>query len=237
MSYDKLQATREFSRWSGSYDRSILQWLLFGPAHRAIISRLRARFRDRPTAILDVGCGTGVFAARITAALPRATIWGVDLVNSMLIGGQERWQALRDQAVAVQGDSERLPFPDEAFDAVTCANSFHHYPHQDRAVAEMYRVLKPGGRLFLLDGCRDSLWGWFIYDICVAAVEGEVRHVSGRDLRQLLHGAGFDQMTQNVYHGPAPFLLTEGLVRPGMPAGVGRWADVTATSRTGVMSR
>ena len=44
-------------------------------------------------------------------------------------------------------------------------------------------------------------------------------------------------MTQNVYHGPAPFLLTEGLVRPVMPAGVGRWADVTATSRMVVVSR
>jgi ubiquinone/menaquinone biosynthesis C-methylase UbiE len=236
MSYDKAQAIQEFSRWSAGYDRSILQWLLFRPAHRAIITRLRARFRDRPVAILDVGCGTGVFAARIAAALPWATIWGVDLVNGMLTGGRERWQAHRDQTVPIQGDSERLPFPDGAFDAVTCANSFHHYPHQDRAVAEMYRVLRPGGRLFLLDGCRDSFWGWLIYDVCVAAVEGEVRHASGSDVRQLLHRAGFAQMTQTVYHGPAPFLLTEGLVRPGAPARVGRWAGVTATMRTGAMS-
>jgi ubiquinone/menaquinone biosynthesis C-methylase UbiE len=236
MPYEKSQATREFSRWSAGYDRSILQWLLFGPAHRFIITKLRARFGNRPTAILDVGCGTGLFAARIAAALPGATIWGIDLVNGMLAGGSERWQALQDQAAAIQGDSERLPFADGAFDAVTCANSFHHYPHQDRAVAEMYRVLRPGGRLFLLDGCRDSLWGWLVYDVCVAAVEGDVRHASGRDVRQLLHGAGFGRITQNVYHGPAPFLLTEGLVRPGAPAGVGRWADVTASSRTGVLS-
>ena len=71
------------------------EWLLFGPAHRAIINRLRARSGDRPTAILDVGCGTGVFAARIAAALPRATIWGVDLVAGMLAGGREggTWRA------------------------------------------------------------------------------------------------------------------------------------------------
>src|ERR1700733_5813388 len=105
MSYDKLQATREFSRWSGSYDRSILQWLLFGPAHRAIISRRRARFRKRPIAVLDVSRRTGLYAPRPPSGLTPATIWGVDLVNSMLTGGQERWQALRDQAAAVQGDS------------------------------------------------------------------------------------------------------------------------------------
>jgi SAM-dependent methyltransferase len=237
MSYDKAQATREFSRWSVGYDQSILQCLLFGPAHRAIISRLRSRCGDRPTTILDVGCGTGVFAAGIAAALPRATIWGVDLVDGMLTGGRERWRALRHQAVPVQGDSERLPFRDAAFDVVTCANSFHHYPRQDRAVAEMYRVLKPGGRLFLLDGCRDGLWGWFIYDVCVVAVEGDVRHASAGDIRGLLRGAGFAQMTQKVYQGPAPFLLTEGVAMPGTTVGAGRWAGVTATTRTGAMSR
>ena len=44
----------------------------------------------------------------------------------------------------VRGDSERLPFESGAFDIVTCANSFHHYPRQDRAVAEMRRVLRAG---------------------------------------------------------------------------------------------
>ena len=96
---------------------------------------------------------------------------------------------------------------------VTCANSFHHYPHQDCAVAEMYRVLKPGGRLFLVDGCRDGLWGWFIYDVCVAGVEGDVLHASARRIRNLFGRAGFVETSQKVYHGLAPFLLTEGVTR------------------------
>ena len=237
MSYDKAQASREFSRWSTNYDRCILQWLLFGPAHRAIINRLRQRSGDRPITILDVGCGTGVFAERLAAAVPRATIWGVDLVAGMLAGGRQRWKALGNQAVPVQGDSERLPFADGAFDVVTCANSFHHYPHQDRAVAEMHRVLKPGGRLFLLDGCRDRLWGWFIYDVCVAAVEGEVQHASARDVRELFDGAGFTQMNQKIYDGPAPFLLTEGIAGRGASFGMRPWAGLTAASLAGVGSR
>jgi ubiquinone/menaquinone biosynthesis C-methylase UbiE len=237
MSYDKAQATREFKNWSVWYDRSILQWLLFGPAHRAIISRLQTRSVGRSMMILDVGCGTGVFAGRIAAALPRATICGMDLVDGMLRGGRERWQALRGQAVPVQGDSERLPFADAAFDVVTCANSFHHYPHQDRAVAEMYRVLKPGGRLFLLDGCRDSLWGYFIYDLCVAAVEGDVHHASAREFRELFHSAGFAQIAQRAYHGPAPFLLTEGVASPVTNATVRPGAGVSAAARTGAMCR
>lgn len=160
-----------------------------------------------------MGCGTGIFASRIAAALPRATIYGVDLVSGMLAGGRDRWRSLGEHGVPVQGDSERLPFADATFDVVTCANSFHHYPRQDRAVAEMHRVLKPGGRLLLLDGYRDNVWGWLIYDVCVATVEGDVHHVSARGLRDLLFGTGFAQVRQKVYHGPAPFLLTEGIVR------------------------
>jgi ubiquinone/menaquinone biosynthesis C-methylase UbiE len=111
MSYDKVQAAREFDRWSQGYDRCILQRLLFGPSHRAIIARVGARSGDRPLAILDVGCGTGVFASRIRAASPRSTVWGGDLVSAMLAQDRARWRSDPERVAAVQGDSERLPFP------------------------------------------------------------------------------------------------------------------------------
>jgi ubiquinone/menaquinone biosynthesis C-methylase UbiE len=234
MSYNKIQAAREFDRWSQGYDRCILQRLLFGPSHRAIIARVRARCGERPLAILDVGCGTGVFASRIRAAAPRSTVWGVDLVSAMLAQGLARWRSDPDHLAAVQGDSERLPFPAGAFDVVTCANSFHHYPHQDCAVAEMYRVLKPGGRLFLVDGCRDGPWGWFIYDVCVAGVEGDVLHASARRVRNLFSRAGFVETRQKVYHGLAPFLLSEGISRSRAAPQLRSSSESFAASRTGV---
>ena len=210
MSYNKDEAAREFAGWSKSYDRSILQRLLFAPSHEALIGRLRGQFDDRPWTLLDVGCGTGVFAARARAIFPEVKVWGVDLVSAMIRMGRERWRMHGGDFAPVQGDSERLPFSDGAFDVVTCANSFHHYPHQERAVAEMRRVLKPGGRLMLLDGHHDSLWGWFIYDICVAGVEGAVHHASAGRVRDLFQRAGFAQTNQEVHRGLAPFLLTEG---------------------------
>ena len=214
MAYDKQQAAQEFTRWSENYDRCILQWLLFGPSHRAIIRRIAARFGDRPLRILDVGCGTGVFGARIRRVLPRAQVWGVDLVAGMLSRGAERWRHHAGQLMPVQGDSERLPFAGGVFDVVTCANSFHHYPNQDRAILEMHRVLRPGGRLMVVDGYRDAPWGWFIYDVCVAGVEGAVHHASRGRVRELFARAGLRDTVQKVHRGPAPFLLTEGLARP-----------------------
>src|SRR3954465_3299425 len=87
MAYDRDQATHEFTRWSESYDRCILQWLLFGPSHRAIITRIRGGAGGRPVGVSEGGCGPGLFAARIRAALPEARVWGIDLVSGMLTKG------------------------------------------------------------------------------------------------------------------------------------------------------
>jgi SAM-dependent methyltransferase len=217
MGYDKEQAAGEFARWSESYDRSVLQWLLFGPSHRVLIGRIRAVAGDRPFRVLDVGCGTGLFVCRIKTALPQGQVWGVDLVSDMLAKGQPRWHHLAGHVFPVQGDSERLPFASGTFDFVTCANSFHHYPRQERAVIEMHRVLRPGGRLLIIDGYRDAPWGWFIYDVCVAFREGDVHHASAKRFRELMTRAGLRAVAQKVFRGPAPFLLSEGISPESIP--------------------
>ncbi len=217
MSYDKTQVAREFTSWSRSYDRSILQWLLFGPSHRVLIWRIGQLAGGAPLKMLDVGCGTGMFAAKVRGKLPNVNVWGVDLVSEMLVKGAPRWRLHRGHVFPVKGDSERLPFSSGTFDVVTCANSFHHYPHQDRAVAEMRRVLRPGGRLMIIDGYRDGLWGWFIYDVCVASVEGDVHHASAKRFRELMMQAGLRAIAQRIYHGPAPFLITEGVAAEPVP--------------------
>ena len=225
MAYDKRQATHEFTRWSESYDRSILQIPALRPVAPRPDPRIRNRFGDRPIRVLDVGCGTGLLASRIRESLPNARVWGVDLVRGMLAKGQATWKRHADRVTPIQGDSEHLPFAAGSFDVVTCANSFHHYPHQDRAVAEMHRVLRPGGRLMLIDGYRDMPWGWFIYDVCVAGVEGDVHHASARRFRDLFAAAGFRETVQKIHHGFAPFLLTDAVARPRVE---GDEADATA---------
>jgi ubiquinone/menaquinone biosynthesis C-methylase UbiE len=217
MGYDKGQATQEFTRWSAGYDQSILQWLLFGPSHRVLIKRIRQLAAERPLKMLDVGCGTGMFASKVRSAVPNVEVCGVDLVGEMLLKGQPRWRLHRGHVFPVKGDSERLPFGSATFDVVTCANSFHHYPRQDRAVGEMRRVLRPGGRLMIIDGYRDGPWGWFIYDVCVAGVEGDVHHASAQRFRELMTQAGLQAIAQRVYRGPAPFLITEGIAAEPVP--------------------
>jgi ubiquinone/menaquinone biosynthesis C-methylase UbiE len=212
MTYQTADAKREFDRWSTRYDRTLLQRLFFQPSHRMLLETLTPRDRR----ILDIGCGTGLFAVRALERFPRAEVWGLDLSDGMLRQGQARRQAAAGRFHLVQGDSERLPFADNTFDAVTCTHSFHHYPHQRRVVAEMHRVLRPGGRLLIIDGDRDRFWGRFLFNFVVVMMEGPVRHLRSRAFRKLYREAGFVEVSQRRRRGLLPFLMTVGrAAKPG----------------------
>jgi len=118
--------------------------------------RLLELLRPSPgSKLLDVGTGTGAVALQArTWVGPEGEVTGIDVATAMV--------ALAKQAAAQQGiasitfcqmDAEQLDFPDASFDAVTCAFSLFQFPDMSRALAEMWRVLKPGGRLGL------SNWG------------------------------------------------------------------------------
>jgi ubiquinone/menaquinone biosynthesis C-methylase UbiE len=207
MTYEIARAREEFDRWSRRYDGDPLQRLFFQPSHRILLELLGEEHRR----ILDVGCGTGQFALRVLDRYARATVVGLDLSTNMLRRARERYgKAALDLVCA---DSERLPFADGTFDAVTCSHSFHHYPNQEQVLMEMHRVLRRGGRLLLIDGDRDRWWGRFLFDCLVVWLEGPVRHQPSRVLRRLFQETGFEKICQRRRRGPLPFLVTIGQAR------------------------
>ena len=131
-----------------------------------------------------------------------------------------RWLSC-ERSELVRGDSQRIPFPDNSFDAVTCSHSFHHYPRQDLVAAEMHRVLRPGGRLYIVDGDRDRLWGRLVYDVVVVMMEGAVKHLSRAAFRSLYMHAGFVDVHQVRQRSILPFMMTVGEARKSL---VGRKA-------------
>ncbi|MGE0723428.1 MAG: class I SAM-dependent methyltransferase [Alphaproteobacteria bacterium] len=96
--------------------------------------------------VLDVGTGTGVVA--ITAARTGASVTGLDLTPVLLDVARDNARLAGADAVEwLEGDAEKLPFPDGRFDVVVSQFGHMFAPRPDVAVAEMRRVLKPGGRI------------------------------------------------------------------------------------------
>ena len=116
------------------------------------VSIARARPGER---ILDVASGSGDLARALgRRVLPAGEIWLTDINRSMLERGRDRILDHGLLAPAVQCDAERLPFPTAYFDCVTVAFGLRNMTHKDRALGEMARVLKPGGRLLVLEFSR-----------------------------------------------------------------------------------
>ncbi len=106
---------------------------------------------------LDVAGGTGDIAFRLLDRLDgEAEVTLVDINPAMLEVGRDRAldRGWLDQIAWVAGDAERLPLPDRSFDAYTIAFGIRNVTHIDRALAEAHRVLRPGGRLIVLEFSR-----------------------------------------------------------------------------------
>ncbi len=95
--------------------------------------------------VLDVGCGTGVVA--VTAARAGAHVTGLDLTPVLLERARENVSIAEVEAEFIEGDAEHLPFADGSFDVVLSQLGHMFAPRPDVALAEMLRVLKPGGRI------------------------------------------------------------------------------------------
>ena len=98
--------------------------------------------------VLDVGTSTGVVA--ITAARAGARVTGLDLTPELLDQARDNARiAQTERIVWTEGDAEHLPYPDASFDVVVSQFGHMFAPRPDVAVAEMRRVLEPGGRVAL----------------------------------------------------------------------------------------
>lgn len=103
---------------------------------------------DAEGPIADVCCGPFTLTTEIVKKLGK-TCYGLDLSLKMLIFGRRKVRKF--PLYPVCGDAENLPFKDESFGAVTIAFGLRNIPNRDRAIREFFRVLKPGGKLVILE--------------------------------------------------------------------------------------
>lgn len=103
--------------------------------------------------ILDVATGTADVALEINKQLPEAEIIGLDISPEMLKLGQEKVskRGKSDKIKLIVGDSEKLPFEDNYFDAITVAFGVRNFENLEKGLEEFYRVLKPNGQVMILE--------------------------------------------------------------------------------------
>ncbi|MEO8412523.1 MAG: bifunctional demethylmenaquinone methyltransferase/2-methoxy-6-polyprenyl-1,4-benzoquinol methylase UbiE [Ginsengibacter sp.] len=112
-----------------------------------------------PENILDVATGTGDLALTCYKILKPHKITGIDISEGMLDLGRKKITnlGLDKQIQLLKGDSEAIFFNDNSFDAVTVAFGVRNFEHLEKGLSEIYRVLKPGGKLVVLEFSKPSL--------------------------------------------------------------------------------
>lgn len=116
------------------------------------LAALEALAIEPADSVLDVACGPGNFTREFAHAAPRGIVIGLDASRTMLARAVQDTHA--ENVAYVRGDAEALPFADESFDAVCCFAALYLIERPMRTVAEIARVLAPGGRVALLASCN-----------------------------------------------------------------------------------
>ena len=154
----KEQVASMFDNISAQYDllNRVLSFGIDVYWRKRAIGMLKA---DKPAYILDVATGTADLAIEALRLNPRQVV-GVDISAGMLSKGEEklRKRRLEDRIKLVLGDSERLPFEENSFDAVTVAFGVRNFEDLDRGLTDIGRVLRPGGKLVVLEFSKPRLF-------------------------------------------------------------------------------
>ena len=105
--------------------------------------------------ILDVGCGNGWVLSNFFREGARC--FGLDLTRKAIDLSEKRFKMIKGSGLFLVANAEELPFQDSFFDIVTAMGVLHHTPNIDKAIEEIYRVLKPGGKIVLMLYHKNSI--------------------------------------------------------------------------------
>ncbi|MEQ9303538.1 MAG: bifunctional demethylmenaquinone methyltransferase/2-methoxy-6-polyprenyl-1,4-benzoquinol methylase UbiE [Marinoscillum sp.] len=147
----KEQVANMFDNISGKYD-FLNHFLSLGIDISWRKKAIKLLKKDQPKQILDIATGTGDFAIEALALNPDK-VTGVDISEGMLAVGREKMKKknLTDKIELLSGDSEQLQFEDNKFDAVIVSFGVRNFEHLEQGLADMFRVLKPGGKTVILE--------------------------------------------------------------------------------------
>jgi len=175
--------------------RALVQRLYEGPLLRNLGEPLRGGI------VLEVGCGRGAGIEVILQQFQAVHVFGIDLDDLQVERARKRLQGkYEERFTLIKGDAEQLPFEDASFDAVFDFGVLHHVPDWKKAIAEIRRVLKPGGTFYFDEVTRAALERW----VCRKFLEHPAvnRFSEAEFLEELLkHGMELADVIRRVFFG------------------------------------
>lgn len=182
--------------WANCYEGLWVQKFSLGPSRQLILTELGLLLAQGQAKgqlqHLDVGCGTGQLIAELVRELgPSIASTGLDFSTKMV----DLAAAKNLPANFVWGDAEQLPFAAEQFDLITCSHSFPYYRNKPLVLQEFFRVLKPGGYLFLINASVNNLYDWLVMAL-VKLTTGQASYPSTLATSQLLAEAKLTKLAQ-----------------------------------------
>jgi arsenite methyltransferase len=189
----------------------------------ATLHRLALQPAER---VLDVGAGPGFLVAEMAEQVgPAGHVTGLDIADSMVALAQRRCaqEPIANRTTIVKGNATALPFPDASFDVGVSTQVYEYVPDITRALTELHRVLRPGGRVLILDTDWDSVV-WHAHDrarmqrVLAAWKERFADPYLPRTLARRLHDAGFEVHCRDVLvlfnpdYDPDTYSVTNGRI-------------------------
>jgi demethylmenaquinone methyltransferase/2-methoxy-6-polyprenyl-1,4-benzoquinol methylase len=208
---DKARHVRSvFDSVAPKYD--LMNDLMSGGLHRVWKAYTLAVANLKPgDKALDIAGGTGDLALAFAKKVGKTgQVFHTDINEAMLSTGRNRLLDLGKVLPTVVCDAEKLPFPSQYFDLVSVAFGLRNMTHKDIALAEMHRVLKPGGKLLVLEFSKvapplEKMYDWYSFKVLpqlgkwVAGDDASYRylaesirmHPSQAELKAMMHKGGF----------------------------------------------
>lgn len=145
-----LKLTGETSEYYAHYKtRKLTEWL--------------PEYLNKPSKILDFGCGVGLMTGNIATLFPQATIYGIDSSKKSIDMATNRYKNINFSV-----SEAILPFPEQFFDLIIVSNVFHHIPYQEHAayIAETFRVLRNQGTFVMIEVNPLNPGAYYIFNKC-----------------------------------------------------------------------
>lgn len=197
MDRDKIEKhnIKRFDKWAGSYDTGIVS-IFFKKCNRKICQLVNLQDGMK---VLDVGCGTGSLLKELSQSRRELNLYGIDLSPEMINGARVKLKDVEHVELYERSAADLL-FQSNYFDYVVCMNSLHHHPNPKQSLAEMTRVLKPGGVMILMDGFVDSTVRKVLSRAAnVLRNEGKVHRFKREELQRIFRSLGYKSITQETF--------------------------------------